>query len=76
MVFAWRNRSDSKENGMVSGDDDSTHPLESSIGMVTVAVGGTAFFFAIVGVFGLWNAIGSLALLIAISVLCAQKPQR
>ncbi len=61
---------------MGSGDDDSTHPLESVIGVATVAVGGTAFFFAIVGVFGLRNAIGALTLLIAISAVCAQKPQR
>jgi hypothetical protein len=45
-------------------------------GVVTTVVVGIAFFFAIIGVFGLWVAIGSLALaILATSVIIGRAPE-
>ena len=45
-------------------------------GVLTTVVIGIAFFFAIIGVFGLWVAIGSLALaILATSVIIGRAPE-
>jgi len=47
----------------------------AAIGAAITALGAVAFFFAIVGVFGLATSILALLVLIAISILCARLPQ-
>jgi hypothetical protein len=44
-------------------------------GVLTTVVIGTAFFFAIIGVFGLWVAIGGLALsILTAGVIIGRAP--
>ena len=45
-------------------------------GVLTTVVIGTAFFFAIIGVFGLWVAIGGLALaILTAGVIIGRAPE-
>jgi hypothetical protein len=53
-----------------------TPPAASSLlGAISVALIGTAFFFVIVGVFGLTAASGALALFVALALLTFRRPQ-
>jgi hypothetical protein len=53
-----------------------TAPAASSLlGAIAVALIGTAFFFAIIGVFGLTAAIVALALFVALALLTFRRPQ-
>ena len=45
-------------------------------GVLMTVVIGTAFFFAIIGVFGLWVAIGGLALaILTVGVIIGRAPE-
>jgi len=46
------------------------------VGVLTTVVIGIAFFFAIIGVFGLWVAIGGLALaILTAGVIIGRTPE-
>ena len=50
-------------------------PVLRRIAAIGVALIGTTFFFAIIGVFGLAAAIGALALFVVIAALIFRRPQ-
>ena len=50
-------------------------PTFRRLGASAAALIGGAFFFAIIGVFGLYGAIGALALFVAVALLTFRRPQ-
>ncbi len=50
-------------------------PASRRVGAIAATLIGGAFFFAIIGVFGLWDAIGALALFVVIALLIFRHPQ-